>query len=39
MVEDITDELRTDLENILGKMGGTEFTFNNVKKKIKLVII
>lgn len=39
MVEDITDEMRTDLENILVKMGGTEFTFNNVKKKIKLVII
>lgn len=39
MVEDITDELKAELEELVAKLGGTEFTFNNVKKKIKLNFI
>lgn len=39
MVENISDELKAELESISDKLGGTEFTFNNVKKKIKLVAI
>ena len=37
MVEDISDELHADLDELTAKLGGyTEFTFNSVKKKIKL---
>lgn len=39
MVEDISDELKAELENISESLGGcTEFSFNNVKKKIKLTL-
>lgn len=39
MVENITEELKAELESISDKLKGTEFFFNNVKKKIKLVAI
>lgn len=36
MVENITDELKSELDEFSERLGGTEFSFNNVKKKIKI---